>query len=182
DATGSDNCGVSSIVFELSGASIGTGTSLDGVTFELGESIVTWTIEDLNGNFNECSYTIIVEDNELPEISCVADQTIDSDDGVCTFIQSGDSWDAIATDNCGIESLGYSLSGATTGTGISLDGVLINTGITVVTWTVIDENGNMNSCSFEVSVGSSIGPDVECAGDPIDNIGIAAVFNSDQLW
>src|SRR5690606_1111100 len=46
----------------------------------------------------------------------------------------------------------------------------------------IDANENMASCSFEVNVGSSVGPEVECGGNAVLNTEVAAIFNSNQLW
>src|SRR5690606_12864058 len=128
-----------------------TGTSLDGVEFNLGETTVNWTVTDNTGNTNSCSFTVTVEDNIAPEITCTANQEVDVTND-CIYTQSGTSWDAIATDNCSLSSVTYELAGATTGNGTSLDGVEFNLGETTVTWTVTDGNGNTAACSFTVTV------------------------------
>src|SRR5690606_5778383 len=46
----------------------------------------------------------------------------------------------------------YELTGATQGTGTSLDGVLFKFGVTTVTWTATDSSGNIGVCSFNVNV------------------------------
>ncbi len=46
----------------------------------------------------------------------------------------------------------YVLSGATTGTGTSLDGVIFNSGETTVTWTAADNCGTSLTCDFTVNV------------------------------
>ena len=167
DASATDNCSISSIVYSLSGATTGSGTSLDGVVFNLGTTTVTWTVTDGSGNISTCSFDVIVEDNQMPEISSCgpnADQTVDADNGLCTYTHSGSAWDATATDNCSISSIIYTLTGATTGSGTSLDGVVFNLGTTTVTWTVTDGSGNVSTCSFDVIVEDNQMPAISSCG------------------
>ena len=53
-----DNCEVSSLDYALSGATIGTGTSLAGVLFNLGVTTVTWTLTDDSDNETSCSFDV----------------------------------------------------------------------------------------------------------------------------
>ncbi len=168
DATATDNCEVTSVIYILSGATTGTGTTLDEAIFNSGTTTVEWTATDTSGNTSNCSFTVNVEDNEAPLITCTSNQAVDTDDGVCTYQHPGTSWDATAIDNCGIFSIEYVLSGATTGYGSSLAGVLFNVGVTVVSWTTTDINGNTNNCSFEVVVTDSEPPVISgCPEEPI---------------
>lgn len=154
DATATDNCLVSTIEYVLTGATTGSGTSLNGVAFELGTTTVTWTATDNSGNTDVCSYDVTVEDNELPAFTaCVGStQTVSTDNGVCSYTNNGTAWDATATDNCSVSTITYVLTGATTGTGTTLDGVAFGLGTTTVTWTVTDGSGNSDQCSFDVVV------------------------------
>ena len=155
DATATDNCTVSTISYTLTGATTGTGTSLNGVSFNLGTTTVLWTVTDGSGNISTCTYDVIVTDGQLPEISSCGpsgNQTVSANFGVCTYTYSGTGWDASATDNCSISSIVYTLSGATTGTGTSLNGVSFNLGTTSVLWTVTDGSGNTSTCSYTVTV------------------------------
>lgn len=154
DATATDNCLVNTITYSMSGATSGTGTSLNGVVFNLGATTVTWTATDNSGNTDICSYVVTVEDNELPIFTaCLGStQNVSSDNGVCTYTVSGTGWDATATDNCTLTSLTYQLTGATTGSGTTLDGVSFNLGTTTVTWTATDAAGNISICTFNVDV------------------------------
>ncbi len=155
DATASDNCVVSSITYNLTGATTGSGVSLDGVQFNIGVTTVTWTVLDGSGNSATCSFNVTVADNELPVISscgATGTQTVNTDSGVCTYTLSGTGWDAIATDNCTVSSVSYVLTGATTGSGSTLDGVVFNQGTTTVTWIVTDAAGNYSDCTFDVAV------------------------------
>ena len=80
-----------------------------GTTFEIGTSQVCYTItetEDPDSNgiqSTTCCFNVIVQDNESPVISCLPDQIISTDEGLCTaelmFIHPD------STDNCGIASL-----------------------------------------------------------------------------
>lgn len=68
DPVVSDNCGTSSTTYSLSGATQGSGSgSLDGFPFGLGQTTVTWSATDVNGNSTVCSFTIQV--NECSGIS-----------------------------------------------------------------------------------------------------------------
>jgi gliding motility-associated-like protein len=156
DATAVDNCGSVTVTAELTGATIATGlTTLDGVAFNLGTTIVTWTATDNAGNFVTCDYTVTVEDTQDPIISScgvIGSETVVSDAGVCTYTHTGTGWDVEATDNCTTISVAYELTGATTGTGMSLAGQVFNLGTTTVTWTVTDGSNNTTQCSFDIIV------------------------------
>ncbi len=167
DATATDNCTVSTITYALTGATTGTGTSLNGVVFNLGTTTVTWTVTDNTGNVSTCTFDVIVTDNELPAFSsCGASgtQSVSTDAGVCTYTQSGTGWDATATDNCTVSTVTYALTGATTGTGTTLDGVVFNPGTTTVTWTVTDGSGNISTCTFDVIVTDTELPVISSCG------------------
>jgi hypothetical protein len=62
----------------------------------------------------------------------------------------------IASDNCSANSaliITYSITGATTrsGTGTDASGIF-NVGVSTITWTVIDECGNSNTCTTQVTI------------------------------
>ncbi|MDI9563124.1 MAG: HYR domain-containing protein [Bacteroidota bacterium] len=61
DATGSDNCGSVLLTWTLTGSTTkeGTGT-LNGVSFEPGTTLVTWTAKDDDGNTAICTFEVIV--------------------------------------------------------------------------------------------------------------------------
>jgi hypothetical protein len=48
------------MTYTLSGATTGTGSSLDNVAFGLGATLVTWRATDATGNYEECSFTVNV--------------------------------------------------------------------------------------------------------------------------
>jgi Fe-S cluster assembly iron-binding protein IscA len=68
----------------------------------------------------------------------------------CVYTVNGNEFNATVTQNCG--PLGYTLTGATTGSGVSLANVQLNTGTTTVTWSATNANDQSFSCSFNVYV------------------------------
>jgi gliding motility-associated-like protein len=171
DATATDNCTVSTIEYTLTGATTGTGTTLDGVSFNLGTTTVTWTVTDGSGNISTCTFDVVVTDDQLPAISscgATGTQNVVADGGLCYYTQSGTGWDATATDNCTVSTIEYTLTGATTGTGTTLNGVSFNLGTTTVTWTVTDGSGNISTCTFDVVVTDDQLPAITSCGPSSD--------------
>jgi hypothetical protein len=165
NATATDNCAVTSLTYSLSGATTGTGTTLASVLFNKGVTTVTWTATDGVTTAVTCSFTVTVKDNQQPVITCPAavNADRDADAGVCTYTAILTEFDATTIDNCAVTSLTYSLSGATTGTGTSLAGVVFNKGITTVTWTATDGVTTAITCSFTVTVANNQQPVITCA-------------------
>ncbi|MFZ5428613.1 MAG: HYR domain-containing protein, partial [Bacteroidota bacterium] len=130
----------------------------DLVGEQLENKVTIWSAyySDANDANNEYTLYTDVEDNTPPEIECpiFTDNTVTVDATSGTiYIHSGIAWDATATDNCTeIPTIGYELSGVTSGSGSSLAGVSFNEGTTTVTWTATDESGNTATCSFTVVV------------------------------
>ncbi|MGI6717981.1 MAG: beta strand repeat-containing protein [Bacteroidales bacterium] len=181
DVVASDNDGIASITWELSGATEGEGeTTLNNVEFNMGVTTVTWTITDNSGNTATCTYTITVEDNEAPEfvVGCdeIKDQTEDTDDGEDTYTHSGTDWDVVASDNDGVASIVWELSGVTAGEGeTTLNGVVFNLGETTVTWTITDNSGNTSECSYTVTVNDNEAPEFIVSCDEIGD----QIFDTD---
>jgi large repetitive protein len=124
---------------------------------DLGPNEVTLTVYDVNGNSSTATATVTVEDDEDPVITCNGTTQTVSTNTACTYVHSGTGWDATATDNCDV-TVAYALTGATTGTGTSLAGVAFNVGVTTVTWTATDEDGNTDVCSFTITVEDNESP------------------------
>ena len=144
--------------------------------YPVGTTTITYTAS------NDCheevvkSFTITVIDNQSPCIGCVpGDLDPEATDGnSCAkiiasetnnitltagefiYTHSDNSWDVTAADNDGISSLTYTLTGATTGSGTSLNGVTFNVGKTKVTWTAVDNSDLTDQCSFDVIVKAQV--------------------------
>ena len=189
DANATDNCNVNTIEYALTGATTGTGTSLDGIAFEVGTTTVTWTATDDASNTDVCSFTVDVTDNVDPTITCAADQSQTADAGQCdaavTVVAPATS------DNCGVATVTNDFNG----TADASDTYPVGT--TTVTWTVTDIHGNTNTCTQDITVTDDEDPSITCAADqsqtadagqcdaavtvtgPVtaDNCGVAAVTN-----
>jgi len=153
-----------------------------GSFFPIGITTNTFKVTDASGNSASCSFTVTVNDDEDPTITCPANQTRTSDPG-CTYTVSSTEFDPLSFgDNCAGSAISYVLSGATTGIGsTSLSGKVFNADVTTVTWTVTDLSGNHTACTFTVTVlpqtasimlTSAPGTDAQtvCMGTPIINI------------
>lgn len=178
DASASDNCSLSSISYSLNGATSGSGTTLNGVVFNVGITTVTWTATDVNGNSEVCVFQVTVNDSQAPVISScgpTSNQVVNVTPGLCNYTHSGSTWDAIATDNCGVSTISYTLTGATSGTGTSLSGTSFNIGTTNVTWSVEDNNGNISTCNFNVNVIDNEDPVISsCGGSGTETVNVNA--------
>ncbi len=126
-------------------ATITGSTSTPGTIFPVGTTTVTYTAEDDAGNFVTCSFTVTVEDNEAPELTCPADIVLETQPGECNLVAE---WTVpTATDNCGVASFSSNYS---TGDSFPI-------GTTTVTYIAVDAAGNSMTCSFDVIVNECVG-------------------------
>ncbi|MFD1294659.1 VWA domain-containing protein, partial [Lutibacter holmesii] len=111
-------------------------------------------------------YQFVIKDDESPVIICpTVLSSYSADENDCTYTAVGTEFDATATDNCTLKSLTYVLTGATTGTGESLAGVVFNKGITTVTWKASDAiAANDVNCSFDITVTDTTAPVITLTG------------------
>ncbi|MDR3047739.1 MAG: T9SS type A sorting domain-containing protein [Bacteroidales bacterium] len=169
DITAVSNAMPIAFKYVMTGATIGTGSSLAGVEFNLGVTYVTWTATNNYGVSDYCSFRVVVVDYEpcigcddgdstTVEISCatIGDQELIADLGVDVYTKVGFDWDVTAISSHGIQTIAYSLSGATYAAynhaNTTLDGRVFNVGTTKVLWLVTDNAGNIDTCSFYVKI------------------------------
>ena len=143
--TATDNCGSVS-------------TSNNGPSqYPVGNTIVIWTATDNGGNTATCNQTVTVIDNILPTITCPTNITVNPNPGTC--IATGVSLGSVTTsDNCGIAT---TLNNAPTQYG---------GGVTTVTWTTTDVNGNTASCSQTVTLLDNTPPTITCPSNKTVNM------------
>jgi len=142
-----DLCGVDTIIVEP--------MSFDCST--TGENQVTVTVIDRAGNESSCTATVMVHDNQSPEITQVDDIEIVVEPGVCVT-PIADYPEIVATDDCGAELTldeGYGPNG------------LFPLGTSVETWKAEDQAGNVTTMSFSVTVTTYNGAP---AIDPVEDI------------
>lgn len=134
--------------------------------FPVGNTTVTWTAIDDFGNTATVAQMVEVVDNQLPIISVPVSQS---------FCSSGNDYQlpvATATDNCGVESISYVITGATERAGAGADASgSFNIGVSTITWTATDMHGNISTGSTLVEVFPSVQvsiPDVYALNPAVD--------------
>lgn len=135
DPVAEDNCGIDSISNDAP------------AVFELGETVVTWTVTDTAGNETTCTQVIVVVDGEDPEVMCPDDVFVTIEQGG-TFELPDYSDQVVMGDNCTTE-LGYQQT-PPAGTEVGL-------GNNVITVLVEDDAGNTAECQFSVIVDVVLG-------------------------
>jgi Glycine rich protein/Secretion system C-terminal sorting domain/HYR domain len=146
------NIGNGKVVISYAGSSSTHTTSLisglaSGGSFPVGTTVQTYTVIDNLNNTNTCSFSVTVNDVQLPTITCPSN--------IASCTSSINSLAPLTfTDNCSA-SLTYSLTGATTSTGTGNANGLYNTGVTTVLYKALDLSGNTTTCSFSVTVNTT---------------------------
>ncbi|MEM0519648.1 HYR domain-containing protein, partial [Aequorivita flava] len=147
DGGSTDACGISSL-----SVSPNMFTCAD-----IGPNNVTLTVTDVNGNVSTCTTIVTVEDNEAPVITCVANDSRNTDPGVCTYTVVGTEFDATFTDNCTGGTITNDYNGTAT-----LAGEIFPSGTTTVVWTANDGNGQTATCSTDITVVDNQSPVITC--------------------
>ena len=81
DATATDNCGIQSLTHNYNGG----GNSLDGQTFPLGTTNVTWQAEDIHGNISTHIVQVVVSSNLSVSINGPAgNEVCEAEDAIFT--------------------------------------------------------------------------------------------------
>ncbi|TBW25792.1 HYR domain-containing protein, partial [Gramella sp. KN1008] len=138
-----DNC-------ELASVEVTEGL-ISGSEFPIGTTTVTYTVTDSSGNTSTSSFTVTVEDNEAPEVSCPENITATTVTGESYAIV--EFADATATDNCEV---------SVEQTAGPVSGSQFPIGTTTVTFTATDASGNTTDCSFTVTIEDNEDPTLEC--------------------
>ncbi|WP_375577704.1 HYR domain-containing protein [Marivirga tractuosa] len=119
-----------------------------GDVFPLGTTTVTYTATDDAGNTSNCSFNVIVEDNNAPvALSCPEKLTINANSN-CIGIAE---WEEPVFEDCSNLSISSNFQ----------VGDELPIGVTIIEYTATDDNGLNSSCSFEVEVIDQTPPEVE---------------------
>ncbi len=139
DNNSTDNCGIDSRSLDLSNFTCN----------DIGENTVTLIVIDSNGNFASQEATVTVVDELAPEVTCLDDFSVDAD--VNNEFEMPDYLSSIIrTDNCSDES-------NITITQDVVAGTIVGLGETVITITATDEYNNESTCSFILTVNTTLG-------------------------
>src|SRR5690606_20055192 len=162
DATATDNCNLQSLTYILSGATFGTGSSLNGVQLNKGVTQITWIASDGLNEDSILSFEVRVLDKQAPYITCADDILVDADPVTCNKIVNVTP--PTVSDNCGgILTLLASRPG-----GLSLNDPF-PVGPTIITWTAIDTAGNSSTCFQTVTVNGEVAVAIQCAPTVVVN-------------
>jgi len=122
------------------------GNTRDALTYATqGTHVITWTFDDGHGNRIYVPQNVIIDDVTPPTATATGD--VATCDGTVSSIGLTG-----ITDNCTTPVVSYVLTGATTGSGTGDASVVIfEPGVTTVTFTLDDGNGNSNQYSLTVT-------------------------------
>jgi len=125
----------------------------DSSFFPVGVTTNVYRVTDTAGNFSTCSFYVLVNDVELPTITCPSD-TIEPYDQNCEFIVPDYANLLIFADNCGIEIIDQ----------IPAVGTIVDYDFNTF-FTITDSSGNSNACSYNVSLYDLDVPEIICPSD-----------------
>lgn len=145
DGGSSDNCGI--------GFAVPDPNVLD--CSMLGSNTVTLDVIDVNGNTASCTATVTVQDNDNPTVTCPANLSLSNDAGQCGAVATYST--PSSADNCSVAS-----TNLTAGLG---SGSSFPIGTTTEAWEVVDVAGNVDNCSFTVTVSDNEPPTISCPGN-----------------
>lgn len=155
-----------------------TSTHLPGSVFPAGVTTVTYTSTDSDGMVSTCSFTVTVNDTELPVVSCKNISVSLDASGNAAIIPS-DVLASVPTDNCAVASVTLSRSAFT----------CTDLGVVNITVNVTDASGNTANCNPVVTVTDpfstalSAGPDASiCTTQASYTVTGASASNMNLLW
>jgi len=146
--TATDNCGSASVIL------VSAAGTASGSIFPKGVTTVTWQASDTASpaNVTACTFTVTVNDNQLPSISCPSNITQGNTPDQCSAIVNYTA--PTASDNC--LSVGVAIqSGLPSGDNFPK-------GLTTVVWRATDGAGLTKTCSFRVTVNDTQAPSIAC--------------------
>lgn len=107
-----------------------------GSVFPVGVTPISYFALDASGNSATCSFNVTVVDSEQPQITCLGNVNVPNDVGVCTATVFGIAPQG-ASDNCPGSTITFTISGATTSTGINdASGTTFNQGTSLLTYSI----------------------------------------------
>ncbi|MCB9333928.1 MAG: HYR domain-containing protein [Lewinellaceae bacterium] len=134
----------------------------DAFTFNNGQTLVTYTLTDGQGNMTSCTFTVEVTDNDKPTVNCPTPKTVECDQDL-TPGPMAPTGEATASDNCPpVAMLTYNDDDISLGN-CPQEYVLHRV------WTAKDAAGNTSSCTQVINVDDSTPPVISCPKDTVIN-------------
>jgi len=165
--TASDNCNSGSVTLSrISGLASGS-------PFPRGINTVVWRATDVSGNTTACSFTVTVNDIQLPVITCPSSINTNTTTGQCNRVVNYAN--PTYSDNCSGGAI-FLFSGLASGS-------VFPTGTSTVVWRAVDNTGiNSTTCSFTVTVTDNELPIITCPpATTVTGTGSPCGFPSAQL-
>jgi len=156
-----DNCPGLEVSYEITGTTTASGDdTVAGVVFNLGASLVTYTITDPSGNESSCSFVVVVEDCENPTITCTDEMDVAC--GMEDVAAWQESIAASITDNCSAEA--NMMVDVTLITDFSSCG---NTFEQTYLFRVTDEAGNTATCIATYETDDELVPSIDTEAEDL---------------
>ena len=146
-----DNCGIESITNDAPEA------------FPVGQTVVTWTVTDNNGNTATDTQIVTVVDNQLPTIQVIPVINVNTDPGSCDA-DGVNLGVPVTADNCGIAIVESDTP------------AVFPLGQTIVTWIITDIHGNSASAVQTVTVSDKELPTIAAPADVVLSTNPGACF------
>ncbi len=117
----------------------------------VGENTITLNVKDATGTIASCDATVTIVDEEDPILTCPGDEVVGPLSGNTTYeVPDYFALDNVTgTDNCTTVLVNTSQN--------PVAGTLLADGVYTVTCTAEDENGNVGSCTFQLTVDVTLG-------------------------
>jgi|GEM_PF-1172360 len=139
-----------------------TSNHISGETFAVGTTMVYDTARDASGNTTIRSFSITVNDNQKPIITCPSNVSVALSAGTCV-VTGLVLTSPVTSDNCGVLSVTNNAPSS------------YSVGTTIVKWYVTDIHSNIDSCSQNVVVtGTPSAPSAPINTTPIGNLTICS--------
>ncbi|OAV44106.1 hypothetical protein A3850_006155 [Lewinella sp. 4G2] len=168
-ATATDNCrrtGVTSITAAANQINYTqTPDRLTTISSGMGSQTVTLTADDTYGNQSSCQITIVLQDTVAPVITVCSSDTTANPDASCSFTLEDYTLRATATDNCIQDGDLTFAQTPVPGTVVANQGT-----VTEITISATDANGNVTTCSFELTLADTISPSITCPVDQTETL------------
>lgn len=141
--TGQDNCTSNTVLTSGQG---------NGETFSIGSSTEVYTVTDASGQSASCSFSVTINDTELPVPSCPTNINQSNETDKCEAIVN---YTVSHSDNCSSSIAQTDLTGLTAGDYFPV-------GSTTLTYTATDAAGNTADCSFSITITDDQAPIISC--------------------
>ena len=121
--------------------------------------VVTFSVDDNNGNVASCEFTVTLRDGTPPAITCPTPGPLTLD-GDCSVALPDFTGQAVVTDDCAMGGMITVAQSPGPNTLLTFDGQQ-----TTVTLTAADGNGNSANCQFTVTAEDTAAPTIACPTD-----------------